>query len=182
MADALEFAFNYVFANEGGYTNNPNDSGGPTKFGITIKTLCEWHGCQQSSKDVQALDIETAKKIYEKNYWTPLGCHEIQSVGVATCLFDTGILYGITAARALADRVAVICKSPVKSMLSSDERLIASINAIDPGEFITTYRMLVLSRIDWIIHNNQRDVVFRRGWSNRADRLLTLRPIVPVIN
>lgn len=37
-------AFTYTIGNEGGYSNDPNDSGGPTNFGITIGDLSRFLG------------------------------------------------------------------------------------------------------------------------------------------
>jgi Glycosyl hydrolase 108 len=42
-----------VLAEEGGYTNDPDDRGGPTNFGITIDDLREWRGTDVTAEDVK---------------------------------------------------------------------------------------------------------------------------------
>ena len=58
-----------VLRKEGGYSNHPSDRGGPTKFGITQQTLSTWLGRSVGADEVRALDVETAREIYERNYY-----------------------------------------------------------------------------------------------------------------
>ncbi len=53
---------------EGGYVNDPDDPGGPTKFGITIHTLRRVRGSATAS-DVRALTTEEAVEIYKRDYF-----------------------------------------------------------------------------------------------------------------
>jgi lysozyme family protein len=55
-----------IIAREGtAYTNNPNDKGGPTKYGIT-QAVARANGYQG---DMQNLDETTARNIYKNVYW-----------------------------------------------------------------------------------------------------------------
>lgn len=51
------------------YTNIPGDYGGPTKFGITQKTLEAYLGKKVTPDDVKNMSMELAIRIYDKNYW-----------------------------------------------------------------------------------------------------------------
>lgn len=42
-----------IIHKEGGYVNHPNDRGGPTKYGVTQKTLSRYYGYQASIEDVK---------------------------------------------------------------------------------------------------------------------------------
>lgn len=53
------------------YTNRPNDRGGPTKFGITLKTLSEWRNKACMPEDVEALEEPEARLIYQSIYIAP---------------------------------------------------------------------------------------------------------------
>ena len=50
------------------YTNDPTDRGGPTKWGITQKTLAEYRGHDVTPEDVEALSESQARDIYEEMY------------------------------------------------------------------------------------------------------------------
>ena len=54
---------------EGGYVNDPDDPGGPTKYGITIGTLRSWRGRSVTAADVQALTLNEARRIYKRRFF-----------------------------------------------------------------------------------------------------------------
>lgn len=58
-----------IIKREGGYVNHPNDRGGPTKYGVTIRTLSHWQGIECNAEDVKALSKKEAAEIYLKNYY-----------------------------------------------------------------------------------------------------------------
>jgi len=85
---------------EGGYSNDPADSGGRTKFGITGETALN----AGYTGDIKDLDIEQAKAIYKIAYWDKLRLDDIATLSepIADELFDTGVNCGIgTAGRFL---------------------------------------------------------------------------------
>jgi len=67
---AVEELLDDVIAREGGFVNHPADQGGPTKFGITQRTLSEWLGRPATVDEVRTLDEETAREIYMARYLT----------------------------------------------------------------------------------------------------------------
>ena len=74
---------------EGGYVNNPDDSGGETRYGIT-KEVARSYGYTGSMKD---LPIKIAKMIYKENYWNVHNLDDIYCISprIAEELFDTGV-------------------------------------------------------------------------------------------
>lgn len=46
MRETLPKAFELMFGYEGGYVNAKSDRGGPTKYGITHRTLAKHRGVQ----------------------------------------------------------------------------------------------------------------------------------------
>ena len=77
---------------EGGYSNNPNDSGGETMYGVT-KAVARANGYMGAMKD---LPVSVAKNIYRKRYFTDPGFDKIAAVSPAIAgeLFDTGVNMG----------------------------------------------------------------------------------------
>src|SRR5512146_2878001 len=58
-----------LLAHEGGYSNHPNDPGGPTNFGITIFDYRKSVKPGATAADVRAMTVEEAKRIYRTRYW-----------------------------------------------------------------------------------------------------------------
>ncbi|QAX31320.1 holin-associated N-acetylmuramidase [Leisingera sp. NJS204] len=57
-----------IVKREGGYVNDPDDPGGPTKYGVTIHTLRRIRG-RATAADVQALTVAEAVEIYKRHYF-----------------------------------------------------------------------------------------------------------------
>jgi lysozyme family protein len=94
MADTnFDACLAIILQSEGGYSNNPADSGGPTNLGITLGTLTSWEGHQATISDVQALTPATVQPIYEANYWRAAGCDSCPA-GVDLMVFDMAVNQG----------------------------------------------------------------------------------------
>lgn len=83
---------NHIIDLEGGYVNDPSDSGGETNFGITIDVARKF-GYMGSMKD---LSRNTAVVIYTEKYWESIKGHSllILSEKVAEEAFDTSVNMG----------------------------------------------------------------------------------------
>jgi lysozyme family protein len=61
-----------VFADEGGYTNDPVDPGGATNFGITIFDARKYWKPDATPADVKAMPKSVASDIYRQHYANPM--------------------------------------------------------------------------------------------------------------
>jgi lysozyme family protein len=94
MRETLPIALRLCFGHEGGYSNRPTDKGGPTKFGITAKTLAAHLGKPSvTAERVQALTIAEAETIYRKSYWSQSG-GDVLPKGLDYAAFDFGVNSG----------------------------------------------------------------------------------------
>ncbi|HVC59080.1 MAG TPA: glycosyl hydrolase 108 family protein [Acetobacteraceae bacterium] len=84
----------FVFAREGGYSDDPRDPGGATNLGITIATLGAWRGHPVTPQDVRALRKADAARIYHAMYWQAAYCGELPS-GVDLLVFDAAVNLGV---------------------------------------------------------------------------------------
>lgn len=82
---------------EGGLSENANDPGGLTKFGISQRS--------HPGVNVRDLTVEEAKAIYRREYWLPLGC-ERHAWPFCLVLFDTGVQRGVAKAEQMAEAAA----------------------------------------------------------------------------
>lgn len=92
---------------EGGYVNDPNDSGGATKYGIT-KTVAYNNGFRG---DMSELPLELAKEIYRKEYWFDPKFDKIAEIdeSMGEMLLNFGVLAGpMTATKMLQRAINVL--------------------------------------------------------------------------
>lgn len=77
---------------EGRYSNNPNDTGGETMWGIT-KDVARANGYLGAMRD---LPRDLAVTIYHREYFAKPGLDKVllRSPGIATEMFDTGVNMG----------------------------------------------------------------------------------------
>jgi lysozyme family protein len=78
---------------EGGYANKKGDPGGPTKYGITQKTLSDYRGKKVTIKDVQNLSVDEAKKIYRKSYYHDTHIDQLPA-DLQPIVLDSAVLHG----------------------------------------------------------------------------------------
>lgn len=90
LAKALEL----MFGHEGGYSNVATDSGGPTKYGVTHRTLAAHRGVASvTPAQVKAMTLAEAEDVYRKGYWTQSG-GDLLPVGLDYAAFDFGVNSG----------------------------------------------------------------------------------------
>ena len=78
----------FTLTAEGGFSDNSDDPGGATNFGITLRTLQSFqHGA--TVDDLRAITQETVSTIYRREYWAVMGCDNLPS-GPDLMIFDFG--------------------------------------------------------------------------------------------
>ena len=82
-----------ILQSEGGFVNDPQDPGGATNLGVTLKTLSGWLGRPASVAEVRALPPDDVAPIYQANYWNAVHCDDCPP-GVALMIFDEAVNQG----------------------------------------------------------------------------------------
>lgn len=93
MSGNFDAALTFTFREEGGFSNDPDDHGGATKFGITQATLASWRGKTVLTQDVKDLTRDEAGMIYRKRYWDTISGDLLPS-GLDLMVFDFGVNAG----------------------------------------------------------------------------------------
>jgi len=102
----------FVIKEEGGFVNDPNDPGGATKFGVSIRAHRDDIGDLDRDGDIDAADvqlvsIEQAIEIYHDEYWQAIRGEELFD-SLAVLLLDTAVNCGkVTAIKLLQRSVGV---------------------------------------------------------------------------
>lgn len=90
---SFDKSFNRVVLIEGGYADDPYDSGGKTKWGITeaVARRFGYHG------EMADLEIAAARQIYRLQWWRLMRLDDIETMAeaIADELFDTGVNCGV---------------------------------------------------------------------------------------
>lgn len=88
------------------YTNRAADRGGPTKFGITWKTLGAWRrlGRPATPEEVQALEEPEAREIYRFKYIDEPNFDDLQDERLRVIVVDAGVLHGPVSAIKMLQR------------------------------------------------------------------------------
>jgi|ERR1700688_2745013 len=154
MADP-KIAISLTLVHEGGYVDNPADSGGPTNMGITQKDMPD--------QDMKTLTVDQAVLYYQEHYWKPL-YGEINDQFVANKIFDLGVLFGVgTAVKVLQASLGSVADGSFGPMT------LLAVNATEPGELLTAYKTGLISHALAVVQAQPQDRVFFAGWVRRIN-------------
>lgn len=138
-------ALRFTLGQEGGWSDNPHDPGGPTMKGITLATYSLFLGRRATVSELRNISSVQLATIYRLRYWHTVGCDTL-AAGVDLMAFDIAVNMGVGRALQFLDHTAT---------LPAAERL-AQLDALRMG----FWRRLG----SWI--------TFGRGWSRRETACL----------
>ena len=153
---SFEKHMEFIMKWEAGYVNDPNDTGGETKYGISKR--------QYPNLDIANLTKEDASEIYKRDYWDKCRCDEIPEF-MRLAVFDTAVNCGVVKAIMLLQEVineiidGIIGKKTIKN----------ANRASDPKDFLTRY---MTGRILYYTKLKQFER-YGKGWIKRSVNLIT---------
>ena len=157
--------FNYILLVEGSYSNDRNDKGGETKYGITKEKAIEC-GYKGSMKDFTKA---MAEKIYEEKYYKAKKLDKIKNDKIALSIFDFSVnagRYGIKKAQEAVNKVYG------KNVISVDGAVgpmtLKYLNEVNPAKFLTVYHNLQREYYKSLVKSNPTQSDFLTGWLNRV--------------
>lgn len=147
---------------EGGYSNDEGDSGGPTKYGITIHDARLYWKKNATAADVRAMPLSVAKQIYRERYWTPVRGADLPS-GVDYSVMDYGVNSGIARSAMVLQRIIGVADDgrigPIT--LAATKAYVDKYGAKQLVAKLNDERLAFLKRLSiWGI--------FGRGWARRV--------------
>ena len=107
-----------MLANEGGYSSNPADPGGATKFGISARS--------NPALKIAALTRDAAVEIYWHEWWLRFGFAELPAPAAAKT-FDLAVNIGAGHAIECLQRALRACGRPV-----TEDGVIGAVTAAKP--------------------------------------------------
>jgi lysozyme family protein len=150
-------AIGTVLAHEGGYTFDPNDPGGETKYGISHRAY--------PNLDIKSLTLDQAKAIYKRDYWT---YSRIQDQDVATKVFDLAVNLGPAAAHRLLQTALNARGETVAVDGVFGPETLAAANRGDPAQLLQELRAQAAAYYAQTVLANPPEQKFLLGWMRRA--------------
>lgn len=146
-----------VFADEGGYTNDPKDPGGATNWGITILDARKYWKADATLADVKAMPKSVASDIYKKHYAAPMRYDDLPA-GFDYSVLDAAINSGAARAPVWAGKALGITAKSINDV-------VAPANAAnDKVSLIQKYWATRLS----FLHGLSTWSHFGTGWGRRC--------------
>lgn len=153
----------FIFKAEGGYSDNANDPGGPTNFGITLATLKAYDGDQNLTADaVKALTPEIAKEIYRTAYWNRMQCGSLPP-GLDLEVFDFGVNAGPSEAVKMLQKIVGVTQDGSIGPIT-----LAALGQLKPKDVIGRYSDARLA-----FYKALNSPEFEQGWANRVSQIQT---------
>lgn len=158
-------ALEHTLLFEGGYSNDPKDRGGETKFGISKRSY--------PHLDIKNLTLEKAKEIYYQDYWLKMGCDKMPPI-IAPKVFDVGVNMGTKWGVIMLQRAI---NTSLKSKTLDEDGLYgrktqAILDCFTEEGLKKIARVyipqVVWKRYMWIIAKNPSQIKYKNGWRNRA--------------
>lgn len=153
------------------YSDNPNDAGGPTKYGISLRFYLDAVDGEATAEVIKNLTEDNAKAIYKKHFWLKASCDKIQNQPIANKIFDLAVNMGVKQAIKIAQRavyaqfgydcmdddgvIGVVSLSKINSPQLDRMAYLCSIKCEAAG----IYRILI---------GKGNNAVFEKGWLRRA--------------
>lgn len=139
----------------GGYTHDPLDPGGETKWGIAKRS--------HPNVDVKNLTLEEASKIYHDEYWIPMHLDKINNELLKLHLFDMGVNAGIkTAVRLLQIALSITSDGLIGPHTETKT------NEFE-GDIVTLYKQARIDYYNKIVKTTPTSIKFLHGWLNRIE-------------
>ena len=161
-----------VIGREGGFVDRRADHGGPTNFGITLKTLDSVTGVRNNANSLRNIDIQTARDIYRTRYYFLPGINNLPSF-IQDFILDMAVLHGPMSAIKLLQDVLIDYGFLVgdRDGIIGKKTIAASNLAVKLGwrRLINTLVDRRVLRYKSIVKLDNSQACFEEGWIARAE-------------
>lgn len=153
---------------EGGFVDDPDDRGGATNRGITLKTYegwCRRHGYPRPTvQRLKDLDSETWKRIAKELFWDKVGGDDIRDQRVANLIAD----WAFNSGAGIITRVQALVGVRADGIVGRET--VRAINSEDPARLAADLKRLRTSFYHTLARrgNNRK---YLRGWLARLEKL-----------
>lgn len=176
-----EYLLGYILFVEGEYSNDKNDPGGETRFGIIKEEARKWG----YTGDMRKLPKEKAIEIYKKDYIEKFKIDKIDHLGKKLAVFDVCVNSGNRGVK-LTQRVVNKIYIHKKELLQNNKEINnilplaedgimgqKTIDAVNAIPFVLFYMDYIVAHEDMyhdLMKGNSKLYDYEEGWENRIHK------------
>ena len=163
MIGEFEKALKRILKHEGGFVNDPLDSGGITNLGVTKRVWEEFVGHPVSEADMRALTPEIIAPMYKMKYWNSSYC-EVLPKGLDYVVFDFAVNAGTgRSVKTLQSAIGCVADGVI------GPKTMAAINDAEPKNLIAKFSDARADFYQGIVARKPDQARFIKGWLNRVE-------------
>jgi len=163
MQSNFETCLAKLLVHEGNFVNHPEDPGGMTNLGVTIKVWEEWVGHPVSEKEMRNLTPLMVGPLYKRKYWDACHADELIS-GLDYCVFDVAVNSGV--GRAVKLLQSCVGATPDGGYGSITNALVKKAEQ-EPAKLIEAY---CAKRLEFL-QSLRTFETFGKGWTRRVEEV-----------
>ena len=164
MDDRFEKIFDYLLKVEGGYSDDKNDRGGKTTWGITEEEARDFG----YKGDMQDLTIDFAKNIYLKKYYLGNKLDKIVNDRVALSICDWSVNSGKNGIKNAQIAINQLTNANLDVDGIIGNKTLEAINSVDSEKFLQVYHNLQRIYYRSKVETDKTQEDFLTGWLNRV--------------
>lgn len=155
----FEAAIAVVLQHEGGLSDDKNDPGGLTNYGISTTFM----KANNLHLDLKQLTKDQAKFLYYKYFWLPYHFQQLTNQEITVKLFDTTVNIGPIPAINMAQHIAQVAIDGIIGPITA-----GVLNAVNSDDFLSDYRLALKHYYLNLVITNPKLDIFLNGWLQRA--------------
>ncbi|PHJ53463.1 hypothetical protein VF14_18350 [Nostoc linckia z18] len=166
---AFQKAMEILLKHEGEkFTNDPADSGGATKFGITLRTYRNDADPGATIDTIRNLTRDQAIAYYYKHWWQRGPYDEIATPDITVKLFNIAVNVGQKRANVLCQRALRACGIAIAEDGIIGMNTISALRVITPSFWLAAFRAETAGHYRLLAETRPKDERFLNGWLTRA--------------
>ena len=164
--ERFEKIFDYLLKVEGGYSDDENDKGGKTKYGITEEEARKYG----YKGDMQDLTKDFAKNIYLKKYYLGNKLDKVVNDKVALSICDWAVNSGRNGTKNAQIAVNQLTNANLDVDGIIGNKTLEALNSVDSNKFLEVYHNLQRIYYKGKVEADRTQEGFLTGWLNRVQR------------
>ena len=162
--DRFEKIFDYLLKVEGVYSDDKNDRGGKTKYGIIEEEAREF-GYEGNMQD---LTMDFAKNIYLKKYYLGNKLDKVANDKVALSICDWAVNSGKNGIKNAQIAINQLTNANLDTDGIIGSKTLEKLNTVDPEKFLEVYHNLQRIYYKSKVADDKTQERFLTGWLNRV--------------